>query len=318
VHLVPIVLASGVAADRLLYLPLAGLILGLAVASTKLSPRGRKIAAGLALALGVTFVPVTRARARDYTNELLFRVVAAEHAHPHNPGAKSGLANVLRASGEVDLACRLHASSARSLEGIGRSADARRLRALENLGGCYALQGAYDRAAAVYAQAVVLNPENGRIHMQIGLLHLHVFALDDAEASLRKALVLDPTLDAAQRALATMAETRAGLAALPTEAARRADRTGWARVLVGVGRVPDATQAWLEIVLDPTSPMADAMNGFSFLIEYGDLKTARRATEAFLSRNPPTPIIARIRLTRRTAQQAKIDALRARLEALAR
>ena len=114
VHILPIVLASGIAADRLLYLPLASLALGLAVASAKLSPRGRKIAAAVAVALGATFVPVTRARARHYTDELLFRVVAAEQSHPHSTSAKSGLGHVLREDTELDLACRLHASVRRT------------------------------------------------------------------------------------------------------------------------------------------------------------------------------------------------------------
>lgn len=317
VHVVPIAIVGAIAADHLLYLPLAGLALALAVASEALSPRARRIGALATMAVGVTFVPVTRARVSEYTDDIAFRVAAAEHAHPLNPSAKSGLANALRADAEFDIACRLHASAARTLEQRGAKALPRYVRSLENAGSCYAMQGAYDRAAAAYALVLRLRPNSGRLHMEIGFLHLHTFALDEAEASLERALALDPTLDSARRVLAMLPAMRADVARLSTGEAKRADRIGWARLLTSLGRVPEAAQAWSDIVLDPTSPSWQASDGIDFLMANAHIDTARRAAEAYFLRNTRDIAVRRDLLKKRLAHQKTIDALRPRLEALA-
>jgi tetratricopeptide (TPR) repeat protein len=317
VHVVPIVVVAAVAADHLLYLPLAGLALALAVASSALSRRAQKIAGGAALALGVTFVPLTRARALDYTDDIAFRVAAAEHAHPHNASAKTGLANALRADAEFDIACRLHASAARMLQQRGTAAIPRYVRALESTGNCYEMLSAYDRAAAVYALVLTLRPNSGRLHMEIGLLYLHTFDLDEGEASLKRALALDPSLEAARQALAALPDTRAAVARFATDEAKRADPIGWARLLTALGRVSDATKVWSEIVLDPKSPDWQASNGIDFVMANADIETARRAGEAYYARNTADISVARTLLKKRLAHQKTIDALRPRLEALA-
>jgi tetratricopeptide (TPR) repeat protein len=317
VHVVPIAVVAAVAADHLLYLPLAGLALALAVASSALSPRGQKIAGGAALALGMTFVPVTRARALEYTDDIAFRVAAAEHAHPHNPAAKAGLANALRADAELDIACRLHASAARTLQQRGAAAIPRYVRALESTGNCYEMLSAYDRAAAVYALLLRLRPNSGRLHMEIGFLYLHTLDFEEAEASLQRALALDPSLEAARKALAALPGTRAAIARFATEDAKQADAIGWARLLTALGRVSDATKVWSEIVLDPTSPDWQASNGIDFVMANADIETARRAGEAYYARNTADISVARRLLTKRLAHQKTIDALRPRLEALA-
>ena len=317
VHVIPIVLVGAVAADRLLYLPLAGLALGIAVASAKLAPRGRKIAAAGALAVIASFIPITRARALDYTDDIQFRVAAAEHAHPHNTGAKSALANVLRSSAEFDLARRLHASSARTLSTMGPPAATRYARALENLGGCYEMLGDYDAAAEVYRRLVAMRPDNPRIHMAIGFLFMHALAMDDAEASLRRALSLDATLEPAKSALAALPATRTELARFATEEARRADRIGWARLLTRVGRVPEATRMWSELALDPSVSEDTAYRGFDFVVANADIATARSAAEAYARRKAFDAQIPREKFAKRAREQASIDALRPRLEALA-
>jgi tetratricopeptide (TPR) repeat protein len=316
-HIVPIVIAASVAADRLLYLPLAGLALGLAIASARLSPRARRVAGLAAVALGASFIPATHARAEDYTDEVRFRVVAAEDAHPRNTSAKSGLANVLRGDAELDLACRLHASVRRSLERSGRAGTPRHLRALENLGGCYALLGDYARAATVYGALEALNPAGARVQMELGYLHLHQLAVDEAEAAFKRALALDPALVPARRALAILPALRVSLATFATEEARRADPVGWARVLLTLGRVPDATAAWSALLDGPALPEYDAWQGLEFLLTSADLPTARRAAERYFERGYAMRAIAKHKLEARTREQARIDRLRPRIEALA-
>jgi tetratricopeptide (TPR) repeat protein len=316
-HIVPVVIAASVAADRLLYLPLAGLALGLAVASARLSPRARRVAGVAAVALGASFVPATHARAEDYTDEVRFRVVAAENAHPRNTSAKSGLANVLRSDAEIDLACRLHASVRRSLERSGRAGTPRHLRAMENLGSCYALLGDYARAATVYGALEELNPRGARVQMELGYLHLHQLAVDEAEVAFQRALALDPALVPAQRTLALLPTLRVNLAIFATEEARRADPVGWAHVLLDLGRVPDAIAAWSALLDGAALPEGEAWEALEFLLASAEFPTARRAAERYFERGHALRVIARQRLEARTREQARIERLRARIEALA-
>ena len=317
VHVVPIALAAGVAADRLLYLPLAALAIAVAVGASRLSPSRRRAFATVGGALAVSFVPFTRARADDYTNELKFRVVAAEQAHPGNTSAKSSLATLLRADAELDLACRLHASARRTLERTGRTDTQRYVRAMENLGGCYAAQGAYEAADGVYAVVLRMDPNRARLHMELGYLRLHTFAFDLAERELRRAVELDAHLAPARSTLLALPGIRRELARLDTEEARRADPEGWAHLLTTTGRIADATKAWGPLVTSPSIDEDPGWEGLQHLLAHADLATAERAAAAVATRRAFGWNVGISRAARRRAEQARIDALRARIDALA-
>lgn len=317
VHVVPIALASGVAADRLLYLPLAALAIGAAVVASGLGAAARNALGAFAVVLIATFVPVTRARAADYTDELRFRLVAAEHAHPRNTSAKSGLANMLRADAETKLACTLHASVRRTLEQSGLTGSPRYLRALENLGGCYAALGSYEEAERTYATIVGIQPDHPRVHMELGYLGLHTFDVDRAEREFRRALELDPKLEPARASLAVMPALRARLARFATEDARLADRIGWARLVTSLGRIPDATNAWSAVLADPALDETTAWTGLQHLLANADVATAQRAVDIAARRHFLSAETAKARLARRMQAQARIDELRPRIEALA-
>lgn len=317
VHVVPIALAAGVAADRLMYLPLAALALALAVASSALRRSHQRALGVAAIALGASFVPITRARAADYTDELRFRVVAAEHAHPRNTSPKSGLANVLRAGAETKLACKLHLSVRRTLERSGRTKSQRYIRGLENLGGCYAALGWYEDAQHTYELIERLEPNHARVHMELGYLAVHRLDLALAEVELRRALALDPNLEPARATLGAIPGIRMRLAGFTTERAQLADPAGWARLLSSIGRIPDSTAAWAAIVLDPKVDDATAWQGLQHLLVNADIETARRAAEASIARRVFASEALQQRLAKRLRQQASIDALRPRIEALA-
>ncbi len=317
-HVVPILLSASVTADRLLYLPLAGLALLLATNASRLSPGAQRVAGILALLIAATFAPVTRARAHDYTDELGFRVTAAEGSHPHNTSAKSGLANVLRAMGEPELACRLHESVRRSLDGPGRRGTLRHTRALENLGSCYEVVGDYERAASIYAELLSIRPDGARVHMEIGYLRLHLFDIDGAERAFTRALELDATLQPARRALDTLPSIRAARALLEADEERRADPLGWARLLTSVGRIPEANKAWLAIALDPEVPKQVGWEALAFIMKNGDLAAARSAVDAQAKRRDRiAAFVIREELAVREAKKKRVDALRHRIEALA-
>jgi hypothetical protein len=110
---------------------------------------------------------------------------------------------------------------------------------------------------------------------------------------------------------------RVNLTGFATDEARRADPVGWAHLLLDVGRVPDATSAWSALLNGPALPEGDAWAGLDFLLGNADLPTARRATELYVQRGQAMQAVARQKLEARTREQARIDRLRARIEALA-
>ncbi|MBX3192430.1 MAG: tetratricopeptide repeat protein [Labilithrix sp.] len=321
VHLLPIGLASAVVADRLLYVPLAGLALALARAASALGPRAKRAAAVGAAALVVSFAPVTRARAADYTSELTYRVAAAERAHPHNTAPLTGLAWVLREWGAYDLSCRLQRSARATLDRTGRAGIPRHARALENLAGCYALIGAYDEAASIYAELLSRDPNAARVHMELGFLQMHRFDLDGAEASFSRALSLEPALEPARRALDGVPRLREALAALSTADAREARPVAWASLLGRLGRRPDAVSAWSRIADDPTASPEAKRDAARFLLLHADAVAARRAVDAYAASGAARDVtleVARDDLALRERRHAAVASVQARIEALAR
>jgi len=316
VHVIPIGLSAAVVADRLLYLPLAGLALAGAPLASRLAGRPALVAAVAAGALAVSFVPFVSRRATDYTDELRFRLAAVDSAHPENTAPATGLATVLRAHGEHALACRIHESVRVRLEKAGRTSTPRYVRALENIGQCFALFGDYARADDVYEALARDNPSSGRIRMEIGYLALHRLDLVAAEAHLRRALALDPSLDTARALLGQMPKVRSELQRLATPEARVADRRGWATLMSRLGRRAEANAAWLAIVEDTSGPFGDATYGLVLLLEQGDYDTVVRAIDAWERRVPPADInLVRLQILRRTSQHERFVASRARIEA---
>lgn len=315
-HLVPIALSAGVTCDRLLYLPLAGGLLAAALAAGRLPLRSQRIAAASALVLAASFIPVVRGRALDYTDELRFRVVATEHAHARNTSARSGLANVLRAYGAPELACRMHASVLRLLERGGRTGTTRYAHALENLGACYEVTGEYGAAVLLYERLLAFRPASAGAHVRLGYVRLHMFELDAAEAEFTRAVAIDPKLALARQMLAELPALRARRARFSGSDQRRADPVGWAMLVTRLGRLPDAVVAWLPLVEDPRTSNDDAWRGMDFLLANADYPTARRATEAYQQRAAIDVPLANQLLAGRRAQQASVEALRMRIEHL--
>jgi len=315
---VPLGLAAAVAADRLLYLPLAALALGLALAARALPARAERPVALAAAALALSFAPFTSARAKDYSDEIVFRLVAAEGAHPLNTSARSGLANVLLQVREHALACRVHEATRAILERTGRAGTPRHTRALENVAGCLIAVGDYDGAGAIYEELAARFPAGGRIRMEIGFLALHRFELDRAEASFRRALELEPTLAPARRGLADLPRIRAQLARVQTPEARAAEPAAWALVLTRVGRRPEAIVAWTKVLDDERSGRSgEASEAVTFLQTEAELPLARRALDVWAARGAGDLGIRRRMLALREAQHARVEELRPRIEALA-
>lgn len=317
VHVFPLGISSAVAADRLLYLPLAGLALAGAVAADRLRGRVAISAAVVAGALAVSFVPFVSARAADYTDELRFRLAAIDHADPRNTAPLSGLATVLRAYREHELACRLHDQVRVRLEASGRAATTRHTRAVENVAACFALYGDYERASEVYESIAKENPGSARIRMEIGYLALHRLDFAKAEADLQQAVRLDPSLDAARALLEQLPEVHAELQRLATPEARIGDPRAWAVLMARLGRRSDTIAAWVAIVGDPHRPFADVTHGVLFLLEEADYDTAMRAVATWEKRaNADDVRVMKQYVRRRTKTHESFLAARSRIEAL--
>jgi len=271
VHVLPLGLAGAVAADRLLYLPLAGVALAVAVESERRAARARALHrhafAALALALALSFAAVVRSRTGIYRDELAFRLGAAEDAHPANTAPRSVLAVLLRQYRELELACRAHASARAVLERTGRSGTPRHTRALENLAACRLAVDDEAGAAAIYEPLALAHPEAARIHYEVGLLELHRMDLERAGARFRRALQLDPALDAARRALVDLARSRRDVHDLATPEAREAEPVRWAALMSRTGRRADAVVAWRAVTRDPRTRFGDAWDATEFLLD---------------------------------------------------
>ncbi len=318
-HLVPFNMSGAVAADRLLYVPLAGLVVAGAVAARRLRSRGARVAAGLVLFLAWACALVTHRRARDYSNEALFWVDAAETGHPHNTMPMSALGGIVRDAGRVELACRLFHQSRGILERTARSGTSLHRRATENYAGCLALSGRYAEARREYQSLVDAFPTVGRVQMGIAYVHLHELHFDAAELAFARARALDPALGPViAPGIAEITRARADAERFRDETARLRDRHGYASFLTRVGRRDEAQTAWAALALDVHAPPRERRDALDALAHFGDVPLARRAADACLEvPNIHTSDIWEI-LPIREKRLGEVVALEARIEALAR
>jgi tetratricopeptide (TPR) repeat protein len=314
-HVVPLAMAGSVAADRLLYVPLTGLALSLAVVVSALTPRARAMAALAVLALVLASYGATRARAVDYADEAHFWVVTAEHAHPRNVVARNALALVVQNAGEIELSCRLYERSAGALDGTRFAWLPAHKRTLESLVNCWAKSGRYDDAVRLAEELSRRYPTSGRVQMELGFARLHVRDFDGATRAFERAREIDARVAKfVMPALARIAATRARWAELQNAPAR--DPIVWARHLASVGRANDADAAFLAIALDPSSNESERQSAIGYLVDDGSVASAERV----IARAEP-PLRRQIlveQLTLRQRARGRVDALRGRIEALAR
>jgi tetratricopeptide (TPR) repeat protein len=315
-HVVPIAIAGSIAADRLLYVPLLGLALTLAVVGRSLGSRGRLVAASVCLVVAVVSFRATSARAADYGDEARFWVNAAERAHAHNVTSRNALASVVQKAGEVELSCRLYERSHQALLGSPHEWLAPHKRTLESLVSCWARSGRYEDAVRLSEDLSRRYPTSGRIQMGLGFALLHVRDFEGATSAFTRSLTLDKALTrVVAPVLAQIPRARAEWSRF-SDPARRADRVAWAEHLANVGRGKEAEATYLEIALDPSLTNAVRQNAIEFLVFEGSLEAAERTV------GYSATAVYRHALTERVDQRrvayTKVDRLRARIIELAR
>ena len=242
-------------ADRLLYLPIVGLI-PLAVAGIErlcaLIPDGtRPMFLGGATVLPLLLALESRAEANHYRDEMTFW----NHAIASNPGAWSAhtsLGNALLDQGRIADALEQYLEAAQ-LKPDDRDALVNLAIALEKL-------NRVDDAIAVLRLAVRAHPDDAAAHSNLGNLLAQTGHLDDASAEFQRALDLEPGFALAENnwGNALIAAGRTNDALVHFERAVKIDpgattaRYNYGVTLYHLGRLQEAEQQFaITLQIDP-------------------------------------------------------------------
>jgi tetratricopeptide (TPR) repeat protein len=275
------------AADRFLYLPLAGLSVALAAGAARLHGAGRQVAA-VAAALAVpAFGVATAARIADWQDPLRLWSEAAAEAAPADALPRLELANALtrvqRDEEALAIYDRLAATAPEPFRTYGQV----------NGGDALGRLGRIDEARARFERFVALDPTRAIAWFNLGMMDLRRFRYEDAERELRIAARLVPGYDAPRTALAMIAGVRAEAAALPpasdgeppATAARRAAL--WERLGVR-GR---AAPLWAAVAGAPDASPDLLVRAAAYLAAEGTLADAVRAIARLREAGAPEPLL---------------------------
>lgn len=203
-------------AERLLYLPVAGLIIALlALSRLRRLPTIPTTVAVLVYLGGMAIdgalrMPVWR------NNRTLYETMVREE--PESADARYNLGNALRAAGDLNGAIRefrralalrpndpeTHHNLALALIDSGNVSgaiahlqEAVRLVpnyaiAHRNLGDAYVRAGAFEQAAGEYRKAIALQPDMAAAHNNLGKVFTNLGLLDSAEVAFRRAITYQP------------------------------------------------------------------------------------------------------------------------------
>jgi len=263
-HIVPLPV-SVIAADRYLYVPLAGIAAAGAIATSRASARPRQALLVASAAAALVFGALTTWRIDDWSDELRFWIVTTRAARRDNPLPLGELANVLYRAGDYAEALPLYRAIATHAEG------ANALRHLSNVGSCFAMLGRYDEALAVRMQLVGVEPRNPRRYFDAGLVRLHARRFSQARADFERALALAPDYDDARAMLATTGEAEA---AWPAVAAAPDGDPARARWLARLGARTEAQAAYVALAARPTATPDEVLEAARYAVDVGGLEVA--------------------------------------------
>ncbi len=283
---------SVVAADRYLYLPLAGVLLASVPAlSAVLARQPRLMLAPLALV--VACGARTASRVADYTDTTRFWLAAAEHA-PTHAEAISSLGSIAYRAGLWDEAFALYARAA-NLPGN------RSLVSLDNAALVAMMQG--ERAlAAELGDELVRRKSDASYNLRRGTIAFNSLELDEAQRYAERCLTLNPRMELGRELLRLI---------LQTKALRSADQATPAELLlldVRALRYPEVVAALREADaaqrLDPVS----IRRALGFVIAKGRPEDARDLLTRYRSLLPEADVqrmVAGVALRLQTAQEAR-------------
>ncbi len=263
-----------VAADRFLYVPAAGLAIGLAIASRRLRPSAGRAALAACVAAGVAFGVATAARVPVWHDDLTLWRTAASRAHPWNALPHAGLGGTL-------LEDDRHAEALDALQEAMRREQAYRENVrsgpesestLGNAALALARMGRVDEAVPILRYLARRNPKAPLNRYNLAMVEAQLLQFDAAEHHLQAALALYPGYPRATRYLADLRKARAAWEALPEprideSVSLSAER---AAIFVLLGHVKAAESLWQRVAQSTESDPDDLRRATVFLVLEGE------------------------------------------------
>jgi tetratricopeptide (TPR) repeat protein len=295
-HLVPLDV-NVVAADRFLYLPLAGLLAAAAVAAGRLPDRARPPALALGTALLVAFGVVTHLRAPVWGDDLRLWQDAAAHAPRGSTLAFEGLGSVLSWHGRPDAAIEAYRRALEIEQEFSIHPGRGNAHLRSNLALVLSEVGRYDEARALLARVVAARPDMPIHRFQLGAVEARALDFAAAEASLEKAIALAGDYPMAELLLEQVRVARRRMAALPPPSAAEplevvAER---AAIYSQLGRLRDADALWSRVAAHPeATPRMLLAAAFHLATRGIDPAAARRVLALLRARGAPEPRVAEL------------------------
>lgn len=232
---------------------------------------------------------VTFRQFRDADAEVLFREALREE--PGLADAHYGLALVLLARGDADMAVRHAQFAATKAPGVARFKA--------QLGLCQLELFNFNRAQAALADATRLDPEDKSSWNNFGITLRSTGNLERAKKAFERALVLDPAFTVAAGNLALLerdlalvraAQDAAGVKppADKSEAGGTAESEGIQRVrqLAAEGRSDEAMRACEALVAEQPDDFRPSLELYRLYVDLGDVESGLDAMQAYLARKP--------------------------------
>jgi protein O-mannosyl-transferase len=294
-----------IAADRFLYLVIAGLAIAGAIGAASLSPRAARVAAGVSLAALPAFAASTFVRNLDWADEVRLWEVAVATSPPENALPRVLLGGVLLRNG------RFREVVAMQRDALAHADAEQRAAILINVAGALSELGEYDEAHEVATEVVRNEPNLPVNRYNLGLIEARRLRFDEAEAQLARALELLPDYGDAQSALETIRAVRRELSALPAEASPEATalRVRRAALWNRLGRTQEAADLYREAIDGADATADDVRVAAGFLLTKGSVAdgemAVRRLQEAGIV-DPQAAADVLAELARRNAARAPV------------
>jgi protein O-mannosyl-transferase len=227
--------ARVVAADRFLYLPIAGGLLSL----EPLWLQSRRLLVAAALIL-IPLGWATTARAQLWADPIELWSEACRSAPPNEPIPCTELAIEESKAGNYERALGLHLKAIRN--------DGPRFRTVQNLGILQARLGNYEEAYQATAQAIELRPDIPKGYYDHATMAIRRYRFDEAEALLRRALELLPSYAEPRSVLDQMPTIRQAALELAKPTVDPWIEAGYYQLL---GKTKEAEADWLRVIERP-------------------------------------------------------------------
>ncbi len=281
-HLIPLPV-NVVAADRFLYVPLAGLAVAAAAAAGRLPRRRSPLALAAAGIATVAFCAATVSRTRVWSDELRLWQVAVENRPAYNGLPLGLLGEVLHRRGHCEQALPLFDESREIFLAYARhrGIETEAADLLVNTAVCHLELGRKEVALGILEQVARARPELPIVHFNLGVVHARLLHFERAAQALDQAVVLYPAYPQVHVLRPQLERARALWETLPPPSADEpsAVKAGRATAKALVGDLPGAGALWEAVVADPAADGELLRRAALFLAVRGDLDAGQRAVQ---------------------------------------